>query len=135
MGRDGRAERSVYTASKHAVLGLTKTAALDGRAFDMNRIDQQVRLGDIEIWEVRGEMMAHPFHIHGVRFQVLRRGGRAAGSEDQGWRDTVMVEDPVELLVQFTQPARSAPFMYHCHILDHEDLGMMGTLQIAAPAL
>ena len=104
---------------------------IDGRAFDMNRIDQQVRLGDIEIWEVRGEMMAHPFHIHGVRFQVLRRGGRAAGSEDQGWRDTVMVEDPVELLVQFTQPARSAPFMYHCHILEHEDNGMMGQFSVA----
>jgi FtsP/CotA-like multicopper oxidase with cupredoxin domain len=103
---------------------------IDGRAFDIDRIDQQVRLGDTEIWDVSGEMMAHPFHVHGVRFQVLRRNGRAAGSENQGWRDTVMVGDPVEFLVTFTQPARDAPFMYHCHILEHEDNGMMGQFTV-----
>lgn len=103
---------------------------IDGRPFDMNRIDQEVRLGDTEIWEVAGEMMAHPFHMHGVRFKVLRRGGRAPGPEDQGWKDTVMVDDPVELLVQFTQPTRGAPFMYHCHILEHEDNGMMGQFTV-----
>ena len=100
--------------------------AINGRAFDIARIDEQVRLGDIEIWEASGEMMAHPFHIHGVHFEVLSRDGGKPTVRDQGLRDTVLVKEPVELLVRFTQPATKAPFMYHCHILEHEDNGMMG---------
>lgn len=99
---------------------------INGRAFDLNRIDEHVRLGDTEIWEVSGETMAHPFHVHGVHFEVLSRAGRAPDVRDQGLRDTVLVKEPVELLVRFTQPAVKAPFMYHCHILEHEDNGMMG---------
>ncbi len=99
---------------------------INGRAFDMDRIDEQVRLGDVEIWEASGEMMAHPFHIHGVHFEVLSRDGEKPTVRDQGLRDTVLVKEPVELLVRFTQPATRAPFMYHCHTLEHEDAGMMG---------
>ena len=99
--------------------------AINGRPFDMRRIDEAVRLGDVEIWEVSGEMMAHPFHVHGVQFEVRLASGRAS-VRDQGLRDTVLVREPVELLVRFTQPAVEAPFMYHCHILEHEDAGMMG---------
>ena len=108
--------------------------AIDGRPFDMRRIDQRVRLGDVEIWEVSvgGMAMMHPFHIHGVHFEVLGRGGGAPVPEDQGRRDTVIVDETVELLVHFTQPAsEGAPFMYHCHILEHEDMGMMGQFTVA----
>lgn len=108
--------------------------AIDGKPFDMHRIDQRVRLGDVELWEVTaaGMVMPHPFHIHGVHFEVLRRGGQAPVEEDQGRRDTVIVDEPVELLVHFTQPASEhAPFMYHCHILEHEDMGMMGQFTVA----
>jgi FtsP/CotA-like multicopper oxidase with cupredoxin domain len=107
---------------------------IDGKPFDMGRIDQRVRLGDVEIWEVGvdGMVMMHPFHIHGVHFEVLRRGGQEPVVEDQGRRDTVIVDEPVELLVHFTQPASErAPFMYHCHILEHEDAGMMGQFTVA----
>lgn len=99
---------------------------INGRAFDMERVDEHVRLGDVEIWEASGEMMAHPLHIHGVHFEVLSRDGAKPTMRDQGLRDTVSVKEPVELLVRFTQPAVKAPFMYHCHILEHEDNGMMG---------
>jgi FtsP/CotA-like multicopper oxidase with cupredoxin domain len=99
---------------------------INRRAFDMNRIDERVQLGDIEIWEASGEMMAHPLHVHGVHFEVLSRNDKKPNTRDQGLRDTVVVKEPVELLVQFTQPADKAPFMYHCHILEHEDNGMMG---------
>ncbi len=101
-------------------------AGINGRAFDMDRIDENVRLGDFEIWEASGEMMAHPLHIHGVHFQVLSRGGAKPSVCYQGIRDTVLVKEPVELLVQFKQPATRASFMYHCHILEHEDNDMMG---------
>lgn len=99
---------------------------INGRAFEMNRMDEKVRLGDTEIWEVSGEMMSHPFHIHGVQFEVLSRNGSKPTVRDAGVRDTVVVREPVELLVRFDHPAEKAPFMYHCHILEHEDSGMMG---------
>jgi blue copper oxidase len=99
---------------------------INGRSFEMDRIDEQVTLGDTEIWEISGEMMSHPFHIHGVQFEVLSRNGGKPIARDAGMRDTVLVREPIELLVHFTQPAVKAPFMYHCHILEHEDNGMMG---------
>jgi blue copper oxidase len=106
--------------------GMATAMGINGRPFDMTRIDERLRLGDTEIWEVSAQMMAHPFHVHGVHFEVLSRGGRRPDILDQGLRDTVLVQEPVELLVHFTQPAVQAPFMYHCHILEHEDNGMMG---------
>jgi len=99
---------------------------INGRPFDMDRIDERVPLGDTEIWEISGEMMSHPVHLHGVQFEVLSRNGGKPLPRDAGVRDTVLVQEPVELLVRFTQPAVKAPFMYHCHILEHEDNGMMG---------
>jgi FtsP/CotA-like multicopper oxidase with cupredoxin domain len=112
-------------------MGMMGMFGIDGRPFDMERIDQTVRLGDTEIWEVSGDMMAHPFHIHGVHFEVLSRAGRQPALGDQGLRDTVLVQEPVELLARFTQPAVAAPFMYHCHTLEHEDGGMMGQYKTA----
>jgi blue copper oxidase len=106
--------------------GMATAMGINGRPFDMTRIDERLRLGDTEIWEVSAQMMAHPFHVHGVHFEVLSRGGRRPDILDQGLRDTVLVQEPVELLVHFTQPAVQVPFMYHCHILEHEDNGMMG---------
>ena len=103
---------------------------INGKAFDMNRIDERVKLSASEIWEISGETMRHPFHIHGVHFEVLNRGGGKPDLLDLGPRDTVLVKGPVELLVQFDQPATRAPFMYHCHILEHEDNGMMGQFTV-----
>ena len=107
-------------------MGSTGGMTINGRPFEMDRIDEQVALGDTEIWEISGEMMSHPFHIHGVQFEVLSRNGGKPMARDAGMRDTVLVREPVELLVRFTQPAVKTPFMYHCHILEHEDNGMMG---------
>jgi FtsP/CotA-like multicopper oxidase with cupredoxin domain len=64
---------------------------INGRAYDMRRIDEEVKLGDVEIWEVSGEMMVHPFHIHGVHFEVLSRNGAARAcairaSGTRSWR-------------------------------------------------
>jgi FtsP/CotA-like multicopper oxidase with cupredoxin domain len=61
---------------------------------------------------------------------VLGRGSSGPGEQDAGWKDTVRVGEPVRLLVRFTQPAARAPFMYHCHILEHEDHGMMGQFAV-----
>jgi FtsP/CotA-like multicopper oxidase with cupredoxin domain len=115
--------------------GMPMPHGFDGKPFDMARIDQRVKLGDVEVWEVSalpGMMMdqPHPFHMHGVHFEVLRRDGQPPGPLDAGRRDTVLVQEAVELLVHFTQPAPRVPFMYHCHILEHEDAGMMGQFTV-----
>jgi FtsP/CotA-like multicopper oxidase with cupredoxin domain len=103
--------------------------SINGRPFDPARIDARVRLGDLEVWEVSGDMMSHPFHVHGVHFRVLARAG-GLDPDDAGIKDTVRADAPVRLLVRFGQPAVAAPFMYHCHILEHEDLGMMGQFTV-----
>ena len=71
--------------------------------------------------------MAHPFHIHGASFRILSIDGTPPPAHLSGWKDVVLVEDKAELLVAFNRPAtREYPFMYHCHILEHEDAGLMG---------
>lgn len=107
-------------------MGSSGDMFINGRPFDMGRIDERVPLGDTEIWEISGEMMSHPFHIYGVQFEMLNRHGGKPNPRDAGVRDTVLVREPVELLVRFAQQAVKVPFVYHCHILEHEDNGMMG---------
>lgn len=100
---------------------------INGRAFDPARIDVETKLGTTEIWEITSIGMAHPFHIHGALFRIVSIEGAPPPAHLTGWKDTVLVEDKAELLVAFNQPAtREHPFMYHCHILEHEDAGLMG---------
>jgi FtsP/CotA-like multicopper oxidase with cupredoxin domain len=104
---------------------------INGRAFDMRRIDVTAKLGTSEIWEIRSNAMAHPFHMHGVSFRVLSNNGRPPVPAQSGWKDVVLVEDVAEILVRFDHPAApKRPFMYHCHILEHEDHGMMGQFAV-----
>ena len=100
---------------------------INGQTFDMGRIDVTTKLGTSEIWEVVSAGMAHPFHIHGALFRILSIAGAPPPAHLAGWKDVVLVEDTAELLVAFNQPAtRDHPFMYHCHILEHEEAGLMG---------
>lgn len=104
---------------------------INGRPFDMHRIDFEVALGTVERWHIRSTMVAHPFHVHGVRFRVLTENGALPRSENTGWKDTVLVPGEAEILARFDQPAdRETPFMFHCHILEHEDAGMMGQFTV-----
>ena len=70
------------------MMGMT----INGRAFDMSRIDLRARRGETELWEVRAGDMAHPFHVHGTSFQVLSRNGQAVDFASTGWKDTVLVD-------------------------------------------
>ena len=112
--------------------GMMGGMAINGQPFEMSVINERVRLGDTEKWVISTNMLAHPFHVHGVTFQVIRENGGAPRPESKGWKDTVVVDRETELLVQFTQPATDeTPFMYHCHILEHEDAGMMGQFTVS----
>lgn len=107
--------------------GMGSSMAINGRPFDMERIDLETRIGTLELWHIVSQSMAHPFHVHGTQFQILSLDGRPPPAHLQGWKDTVLVRREAQILVPLTQPApRSHPFMYHCHILEHEDAGMMG---------
>ena len=99
---------------------------INGKPFDMTRIDAEVKLGDKEIWELRGTEMAHPFHIHGASFRIMNLDGSPPPAYQTGQKDTVLVNEWAQLLVSFDHLGDAAkPFMFHCHILEHEDAGMM----------
>jgi len=106
--------------------------AINGRPMNMERIDEEVRKGDTEIWRISVDDQLHPFHIHGCSFRILSQSGADAPAYAQGWKDMVHVEDGwSEVLVRFGHDAPAdAPYMYHCHILEHEDCGMMGQFTV-----
>jgi FtsP/CotA-like multicopper oxidase with cupredoxin domain len=114
------------------------TWTINGRAFRMQEVanDEKVRLNSLEVWEfinegggmgmMRGMNMPHPIHLHGNQFQVLeRRGVLHEGYVDDGWKDTVLLMpgERIRILVRFGD--YPGLFLYHCHNLEHEDMGMM----------
>jgi len=102
---------------------------INGRTMDMNRVDFSARLGTTEIWDVENVVgMDHPFHLHGFRFQVLDVDGEPVPY--RSWKDTVNVpkHSAVRIVVHYEDFA--GKWMFHCHILDHEDRGMMGILEV-----
>jgi FtsP/CotA-like multicopper oxidase with cupredoxin domain len=103
---------------------------INGLEMDIDRIDHTVKLGDIEIWEISNPAdLAHPFHIHDIQFQILARDGNPPPENERGWKDVVLVKkgETVRVIAQFNDFADpETPFMFHCHILEHEDNGMMG---------
>ena len=108
-------------------IGMLPGLCINGKTHDLARIDVETELGTLEVWKIVSRGMAHPFHVHGASFRILSLGGTPPPAHLAGWKDVVLVEDEAELLVAFNRPAtREHPFMYHCHILEHEDAGMMG---------
>lgn len=103
---------------------------INGRGMELGFINERVPLNTIEIWEVSNSSpMMHPFHIHNGQFQLLDRNGRPPPDNELGWKDTVRVSpgETLRLIMQFSRYSDEAnPYMYHCHILEHEDRGMMG---------
>lgn len=102
---------------------------INGRLMDMDRVDVSAPLGATEIWQVENIVgMDHPFHLHGFQFQVLDRDG--VPEPFPAWKDTVNLprKSVVRLIVRYDNyPGK---WMFHCHILDHEDHGMMGILEV-----
>ncbi|HEX2145421.1 MAG TPA: multicopper oxidase domain-containing protein [Glycomyces sp.] len=103
---------------------------INGESMDPMRIDFGVREGTVEVWEVtNADGSMHNFHVHDVQFQVLTVDGEEAPERLRGWKDTVQLlpQKKYRLAMRFsdyTDP--NLPYMYHCHILAHEDSGMMG---------
>jgi FtsP/CotA-like multicopper oxidase with cupredoxin domain len=102
---------------------------INGESFDPGRTNLEVAAGDTEDWVITNtSAMDHPFHLHVWPFRVI---DRTSGPDDvPGWKDTVNVPagESVTIRVPFTDIAGRT--VYHCHILDHEDLGMMGVINV-----
>lgn len=98
--------------------------------FDMERIDYYIPIDNTEIWELTNStMVAHPFHIHDVQFYVLDRDGNLPPVHERGRKDVVLVmpQETVRFITKFeTFTDTVVPYPFHCHILMHEDDGMMG---------
>ena len=102
---------------------------INGRLMDMSRVDVRAKLGATEIWEVENLVgMDHPFHLHGYQFQVLERNGVPVPF--RAWKDMVNVpkHETAKFIVRYEH--YTGKWMFHCHILDHEDHGMMGVLEV-----
>ncbi|WON77879.1 multicopper oxidase CueO [Serratia sp. UGAL515B_01] len=102
---------------------------INGKAFDMTQPAFESKRGKYEKWTISGEgdMMLHPFHIHGTQFRILSENGKPPAAHRAGWKDTVLVDGwRSEVLVRFDHLASAEhPYMAHCHLLEHEDTGMM----------
>ena len=117
---------------------------IDGRVFDMDEVAEveTVKAGSTHVWEFvnttnpMGMEMAHPIHLHGRQFRVIGRSGGPPSSElrpaiaDGGWTDTVLVLPGETVRTQVTFSTHKGLFLYHCHVLEHEDLGMMRNFRI-----
>ena len=112
---------------------------INNRVFEMTGVAEEevVKLGTQEVWEFinRGGMPAlpHPMHVHGLQFRVMGRlGALYDGYLDEGWKDTVLLMpgERVRLLMRFED--YDGLFLYHCHNLEHEDMGMMRNYYVRA---
>jgi FtsP/CotA-like multicopper oxidase with cupredoxin domain len=106
---------------------------INGREYGMDRIEFAVPRGETEIWEFVSEGGApHPIHVHGASFQILaRRGGRnRLYPWEQGWKDTVLLQDDERVEVAIRFDSYAGIYLLHCHKLEHEDGGMMLNFEV-----
>lgn len=110
--------------------GMGDMFTINGESMDLEVINERIPIGSTEIWELYNDSpMMHPFHIHHGQFRILSSDNRAIPDHEQAYKDTVKVGpgQRVRFLMTFENYADSElPYMYHCHILEHEDAGMMG---------
>jgi FtsP/CotA-like multicopper oxidase with cupredoxin domain len=114
---------------------------INGRVYEMMEVadDEMVWLGDTESWEwINNTPIPHPMHVHNVQFQVVQRSPSAfssyatvnQGFVDTGWKDTVLVWPGERVKVAMKFDSYAGMYMYHCHILEHEDMTMMRNYMI-----
>ncbi|WP_342514739.1 multicopper oxidase domain-containing protein [Sporosarcina sp. FSL K6-1522] len=127
-------EKALPVTKKIELFGMMEHVTINGKKFDPNRIDFTQQQGMTEVWEIynKPDMMGgmiHPFHIHGTQFKILSRNGQEPPENEQGWKDSFAIapDETVKIAVQFKH---KGVYMFHCHILEHEENGMMGQVQV-----
>ena len=115
--------------------GMGINGTINGKSYDMARIDEEVKLNETELWVIRnqgGMMMnsgGHSFHVHATQFQVISRNGNPPSPYEMGLKDTIFVEVGEEVIIKVRFEYEGI-YMYHCHLLEHEDYGMMGQFRV-----
>lgn len=98
--------------------------------YDMDTINERVVLDTVEKWSIQnGAIFSHSFHIHDVQFSIVSRSTGEVRDYEKGWKDTLYIftNETVEFVAKFDDFAsEDHPFMYHCHMSNHEDEGLMG---------
>jgi FtsP/CotA-like multicopper oxidase with cupredoxin domain len=113
--------------------GMGMAFLFNGKPFDPDRVDATVKLGSVEDWELVNldpDGMVHSFHLHTNAFQVISRNGQPASY--RAWEDTIQVGQNETLRIRIPFRDFTGKTVYHCHVLDHEDLGMMGIVEVQA---
>jgi blue copper oxidase len=134
LGRHQQLDQATVTRTRR--LELNGSSRINGLRMDPDRIDQTATVDTTEVWEVTNQSgNPHNFHVHGVQFKVSDQTG-AGPPVLAGWKDTVFIPpgETMRLLVQlpgYSDPA--TPYMFHCHLLQHEDNGMMGQFVVVEP--
>jgi len=126
--QDATAERSFVMSWSH----IPGRFLINGKQYAEDRVDEMVDAGATEIWEITNiSPVPHPFHAHAIQWQVLDRNGNQPGGAELGWKDTVLVSpgETVRIIGRF-EPVNFGKYVYHCHILEHEDDGMMGLFEV-----
>lgn len=99
---------------------------------DVHVTDEPVRVGELQIWEIsNASMMDHPFHLHGFFFQVIEENGKAP--EYISWKDTYNLGPKSKIKIAWMPDNRPGKWMYHCHILEHHEAGMMANFEVVDP--
>ena len=133
MNSDGMRSNAKENGMDSSNSGMQMNFVINGKSFDPNRIDEYVTAGTTEIWSIQNmSPMSHPFHAHAIQYQILDRNGVAATGTDLGWKDTFLVApgETVRIIGKFDPVVNHGDYMYHCHILEHEDAGMMGYFRV-----
>ena len=116
------------------VHSMTMEFMINNQMYDMNRTDFTSRVDQVELWEIVNQTdMDHPFHIHGSHFQIVstEENGKATPYPYLAWKDTVNTRAGQTIRLKIAQKQVGLR-MFHCHILEHEDLGMMGQYEVQA---
>lgn len=96
---------------------------------DIHSVDAPVYVGELQVWEVfNASLMDHPFHLHGFFFQVLAENGKAP--EYISWKDTINLKPRTKVKIAWIPDNRPGKWMYHCHILEHHEAGMMASFEV-----
>jgi bilirubin oxidase len=107
---------------------------INNKSFDIDSVNEIVYLNTTELWTLQNRTsVAHPFHIHDIQFNVVEKNGLPPAPSERGWKDVILVmpHDSVKFITKFETFADSeTPYMYHCHLLHHEDDGMMGSFLV-----
>ncbi|MGN6250951.1 MAG: multicopper oxidase domain-containing protein [Marmoricola sp.] len=123
--------------AKTWTFGLSHTASgasywsINGRAYDPHRVDHRVKLGSVERWRFRNtSTMTHWVHLHEEQWHLVSRDGHAPPAYERGLTDTWRLDpgEVIEVAARFTD--YTGKFMIHCHMLDHEDHGMMAQFEV-----